>query len=185
MKHITFREYIEPDRKRCEFLVNEKAWIRVVFLHEHEYYIWKYMKLLRKEEFFNHKGNIFLSTIFRILKNKLGRKLGFTIHKNVFGPGLRLWHFGNVVVNAEARVGKNCTLHGNNCIGNDGLPNSRSPRIGDNVDIGFGAIIIGDITIANNVTIAAGAVVVKSVTEEDVVVAGVPAQIVKRKRTEK
>lgn len=177
---MTFKEYIAPDRNRCEFLKDRKSWLRVTLLHEHEFYIWKYMKLLRREEYYAEKGNFILSTFYRIRKNRLGRKLGYTIHKNVFGQGLRLWHYGNIVVNAEARVGKNCTLHGNNCIGNNGLPNGKSPIIGDNVDIGLGAIVIGDVRIANNVTIAAGAVVVRSVEEENVVVAGVPAKIVKR-----
>jgi len=127
----TFREYIQPDRDRCEFLRGKKAWLRVMFLREHEYYIWRYTKLLRREEYYAHKGNTILSTFYRIRKNRLGTKLGFTIHKDVFGPGLRLWHMGNVVTNAFARVGSNCTLHGNNCIGNYGRSGGgRTPRHG-------------------------------------------------------
>lgn len=179
---MNFKQYIQQDRKRCEFLENKKKWWRVKFLHEHEYSIWKYLILLRKEEYYADKSSIIgniLSTFYRIRKNYLGEKLGFTIHKRVFGPGLRIWHYGNIVVNAYSRVGKNCTLHGNNCIGNNGS-NNKSPRIGDNVDIGFGAIIIGDVDIASNIIIGAGAVVNKSFTEEYVVIAGVPAKIVKR-----
>lgn len=151
-------------------------------MHEHEYSIWRYTLLLRKEEYYDKKKSLIwkiASAFFRIRKNKLGERLGFTIHKNVFGPGLRIWHYGNIVVNAYARVGKNCTLHGNNCIGNNGF-SGKAPIIGDNVDIGFGAIIIGDIIIANNVIIGAGAVVNKSFTEENVVIAGVPARIIKK-----
>ena len=121
----------------------------------------------------------FCSQKFLMTDLGLGEKLGFTIHKNVFGPGLRIWHYGNIVVNAYARVGRNCTLHGDNCIGNDGF-GSKSPRIGDNVDIGVGAKIIGDIQIASNVIIGAGAVVNKDFLEENIVIAGVPAKIVKR-----
>lgn len=179
---MNFKQYIKADIERCEFLKTRKTWWRVKFLHEHEYCIWKYTLLLRKEEFYANKGtkigNI-LSTIYRIRKNYFGEKLGFTIHKNVFGPGLRIWHYGNIVVNAYTKVGKNCTLHGDNCIGNNGI-GGKSPRIGDNVDIGVGAKIIGDIDIASNVIIGAGAVVNKSFTEENIVIAGVPAKIVKR-----
>ncbi len=179
---MSFKQYIKADKERCEFLKTRKSWWRVKFLHEHEYCIWKYTLLLRREEYYANKGtkigNI-LSTIYRIRKNYYGEKLGFTIHKNVFGPGLRIWHYGNIVVNAYARVGKNCTLHGDNCIGNNGF-GGKSPKIGDNVDIGVGAKIIGDIEIASNVIIGAGAVVNKSFTEEYVVIAGVPAKVVKR-----
>lgn len=52
-------------------------------------------------------------------------------------------------------------------------------RIGDNVEIGAGAKIIGDISIGNNVVIGANSVVVKDVPDDDVV-AGVPAKSVKR-----
>lgn len=179
---MSFKQYIQPDKDRCEFWENEKKWLRVKLLHEHEYSIWKYIFLLRKEEYYAaSKSNIgqFLSALYRIRKNYLGEKLGFTIHKNAFGPGLRIWHYGNVVVNAYARIGKNCTLHGNNCIGNNGFTD-KAPRIGDNVDIGFGAVIIGDIDIASNVIIGAGAVVNKSFTEENVVIAGMPAKVVKK-----
>lgn len=54
-----------------------------------------------------------------------------------------------------------------------------SPIIGDNCDIGVGAKIIGDITIADNVTIAAGAIVNKSCSQSNVVLAGVPAKVIK------
>ena len=180
-KQMTFNQYIQPDIAKCEFLVSRKAWWRVRSLYEHEYIIWKYQLLLRKEEYYADKGGLwkFLSAYYRRQKNILGSRLGFTIHKHVFGPGLRIWHYGNVVVNAYARVGRNCSLHGDNCIGNNGFGGA-SPRIGDNVDIGVGAKIIGDITIANNVIIGAGAVVNRSILEENVVVAGVPAKIIKR-----
>lgn len=178
---MKFKEYIKLDIERCEFLGSKKEWWRVKVLYEHEYIIWKYQLLLRKEEYYADKGGLWklLSAYYRRKKNVLGSRLGFTIHKHVFGPGLRIWHHGNIVVNSFARVGKNCTLHGDNCIGNNGFGDA-SPHIGDNVDIGVGAKIIGDITIANNVIIGAGAIVNKNVLEENVVVAGVPAKIVKR-----
>lgn len=175
---MNFKDFIKEDMAKCEFLANRKTWFRVRLLHEHEYIIWKYQLLLRKEEYYALKGNTILSTYYRIRKNILGQRLGFTIHKNVFGQGLRIWHYGNVVVNAEARVGKNCILHGNNCIGNNGLSNG-NPTIGDNVEFGVGSCAIGDIIIGNNVIIGAGAVVNKSFPEGNCILAGVPAKIIK------
>ena len=72
-------------------------------------------------------------------------------------------------------IGQGCCLHGNNCIGNDGKSGG-APVIGKNVDIGFGAVIIGDIQIADNCKIGAGAVVVHSCLEEGSTLVGVPAR---------
>ncbi len=40
--------------------------------------------------------------------------------EGVFEPGLVIYHSGNIVVNGFARVGEDCQLHGDNCIGNNG-----------------------------------------------------------------
>ncbi|WP_417940017.1 serine O-acetyltransferase [Flavobacterium sp. RS13.1] len=176
---MTYSEYIQKDKEQYPFLFSKKEWLKKLLFREHEYIIWKYIKLLRKEEYYHAKGNMLFSAYYRRRKNLLGERLGFTIPKNVFGEGLLIWHYGNVVVNAMVKVGKNCILHGNNCIGNNGKEDNKNPVIGNNVDVGVGAIIIGDITIADNVIIAAGAVVTKSILESHVVVAGVPAKIVK------
>lgn len=176
---MNYKQYIKPDKERCEFLSSWRSWLRVWVLREHEYYIWKYQKLLRKEEYYAIKNNTILSTYYRIRKNKLGRKLGFTIHKFVFAQGLRIWHYGNITVNANAKVGRNCTLHGDNCIGNNGKDNN-CPQIGDNVELGVGAKIIGNVTLGDNVIIGAGAVVTNSFPNGNVVLVGIPARI-KRK----
>lgn len=151
-------------------------------LHEHHYLNWRYIKALRKDEYYtNNSGGlkILLKIYFRRKKNIYGEKLGFTIPPNVFDEGLRIWHFGNIVVNGYARVGKNCILHGDNCIGNNGL-DMKAPRIGNNVDIGVGAKIIGDVIIADNIIIGANSVVNKSFTEPNVVIAGVPAKVIRK-----
>lgn len=175
---MTFKEYIHADAVACNRF-DKKYCLNRFLTREHEHMTWKFQYLLRKEEYWDKKGNRILSTIYRRKKNKLGEKLGITMPKNTFGPGLRIWHYGNIVINAYARVGKNCNLHGDNCIGNKGLAGGGSPVIGDNCDIGVGAKIIGDITIADNVTIGAGAIVNKSCTQSNVVLAGVPAKIIK------
>ena len=107
--------------------------------------------------------------------NKLGLTLGIEIYVNSVAQGLTIYHCGDIVINANAKVGKNCKLHGRNCIGNNGK-NLKAPVIGDNVTIGVGAIIIGDIYIANNINIGAGAVVTKSFFEEGITIAGIPAK---------
>ena len=141
------------------------------------YYIRKYLKFLRKEERYTFdKPCRLLAYYYKAKKNRLGSRLGFIISAGCFGEGLKLEHFGSVIVNPKSRIGKNCTIHGNCCIGSKGGYPDDSPVIGDNVDIGQFAQILGGITIADNVRIGAGAVVVKDITTPGVTVTGVPAK---------
>lgn len=146
-------------------------------------YLYRFVRLLRHTEY--HHNNMrrsiyhrFMYLVFRRRKNKLGMKLGLEICDNSFDTGLEIFHAGNIVVNGHTRIGKNCKLHGNNCIGNNGKT-SGCPVLGDDVRLGVGAKIIGAVTIADRITIAAGAVVIDSFTEPGIVVAGVPAKRVK------
>lgn len=144
-------------------------------------YIYRFVKLLRKTEYYHNSGgsiNKFLYAFYRRRKNRLGVKLGIEIWDNTFDTGLTIDHAGYIVINGMSRIGKNCRLHGDNCIGNDGKTLD-SPVIGDNVQIGVGAKIIGNIRIADNCRIAAGAVVISSFDEEGITIAGVPARKVK------
>ena len=94
--------------------------------------------------------------------------------------GLKIYHYGSIIVNPKSRIGKNCTIHGNCCIGSKGTFPDDSPVIGNNVDIGQNAQILGGIYIADGVKIGAGAVVTKSVLVPGVTVVGVPARIVEK-----
>lgn len=139
----------------------------------------KFLVLLRKSEYHlnNTEGSryhTYLYWYYEGRKNRLGRKLGIEIYPNCFGKGLEIWHAGGIVVNPAVKAGENCILHGGNCIGNKGSVNV-NPVLGDNVDIGYGATIIGDVFVADNTIIGTNAVVVKSITEPGKTVVGVPA----------
>jgi serine O-acetyltransferase len=142
--------------------------------------IWEYEILLRRNEYYKNCGKNVCSKIYalflRMRFRRLSRKLGFSIPLNVFGPGLSIAHYGTIVVNGNARVGKNCRLQ--ECV-NIGATNGSSdaPIIGDNVFIGTGAKIIGKVKIGNDACIGAGAVVVKDVPS-GVTVGGVPAKVI-------
>ena len=146
------------------------------------YYIQRYLRFLRQEEKYTFSSpNKMLAFWYKARKNRLGSRLGFIISAGCFGEDLHLEHYGSVIVNPKARIGKGCIIHGNCCIGSKGGYPDDSPVIGDNVDIGQFAQILGGIKIADNVRIGAGAVVVKDITTPGVTVTGVPAKEVSSK----
>lgn len=149
------------------------------------YVIRTYLTFLRKQEYYINTANgskrkKLMALYYERKKSWLGLRLGIEIAPNCFGKGLCIYHSGSIVVNAAVRAGENCKLHGGNCIGNNGVT-QEAPRLGDNVDIGFGAVLIGDIEIANDTIIGANAVVNRSVSEPGSTVVGVPAVPVKRR----
>ena len=105
--------------------------------------------------------------------NLIGRKNNIELYGE-FGEKLKIYHSG-IVINKNAIIGNNVKLHGMNCIGNKGN-SQNSPKIGNNVDIGFGAKIIGDIEIADDIKIGANATVTKSFLEKGITIAGTPAK---------
>ena len=139
----------------------------------------QYLKFLRKEEYyFNCKPSKLgqLCGLFYFSKkNRLGNKLGFKIPRNTFEKGLSIYHHGMIIINEDARIGQNAKLHGGNCIGNNGSDEA-APVIGEGLDLGIGAKIIGGIKLGNQVKIGANAVVTKSFEEDDITLVGLPAK---------
>lgn len=171
------KKYLKEDYKY--YKKNLKERIKQFIIQDHLFKIWKYIKYLRYEEYFLNTNKKILYYYYARKKNKLGNELGFYINPNTIEEGLTICHHGSIIVNGAAKIGKNCKLHGNNCIGNNGR-NLDSPELGDNVDIGFGAVIIGKVYIADNTRIGANAVVNKSSKKKDTTLVGVPAYEVKK-----
>ena len=146
--------------------------------------IYRYKVTLRKTEYYTNCATSpfgrALSFFYRFRLNRCGRALGFSIPKNVFGPGLSIAHRGTIVVNPAARIGKNCRIHVCVNIGASSGDN-KAPRIGDNVYIAPGAKLFGDIQIADGIAIGANAVVNKSFLEPNITIAGVPARKISSK----
>lgn len=94
------------------------------------------------------------------------------------GPGLRIHHFGGIVISPNVVIGCNCTLRNNVCIGNR-HGGYDVPTIGDNVEFGVGSVVIGNIHVGNNACIGANAVVLTDVPENTSAV-GVPARLILR-----
>ena len=101
-----------------------------------------------------------------------GIDLPYTV---ILGRRVKIEHFGGAILVAE-RIGNDVIIRHNTTFGITGLNNPFGrPSIGDGVDIGAGAAILGAITIGADAVIGANAVVVRSVEPGDVV-GGVPAQ---------
>jgi len=92
------------------------------------------------------------------------------------GKNFRIDHFGGIVVSGFATIGDNCRIRTGVVIGLKNVENMCAPTIGNNVDIGAGAKILGDICIGNDVTIGANAVVLNDVPDNSIAV-GIPAKV--------
>jgi serine O-acetyltransferase len=174
-----YRFYLEADR----IALNRSG--KSPSFYDH---IWKFQRLLRKTEFLmnNQRGilSVLLFKFYSYRFHRLSLLLGYEIPLNTFGPGLSIAHKGTIVVHPQARIGSNCRLHVCVNIGTSAGSSSKVPRLGDNVYIGPGAKIYGDITIANGIAIGANAVVNKSFTEEGITIAGIPAKKISQKGSE-
>lgn len=101
---------------------------------------------------------------------------GATIGKrNLFDHGM------GIVIGETAVIGNDCTIYHGVTLGGiagiTGKNKKRHPTIGNNVSVGTGAKILGNITIGNNAKIGANSVVLKDVPNNAVAV-GIPARII-------
>ena len=188
------RFYLEADRLALGMTSNT-ATRRITDVLGITSLIWRYLRLLRTAEYVHNSKtkSIYKLTTEKYLTfrlRRLGLTLGFLIPLNVFGPGLRIVHCGTIIVNSNARIGANCELHNlvhiaqNLHIARKGAESDRAPTIGDNVFIGPGARLLGDITIADGIVIGANSVVTKSFCEPNITIAGAPARKISDRGTD-
>ncbi len=111
------------------------------------------------------------------LQNRSTELFSVDIHPAaVFGAGIMLDHADGLVAGETSRVGNGCSiLHGVTLGGTGKDHKDRHPKIGENVLIGAGAKILGNITVGDGARIASGSVVLKDVMA-NCTVAGVPAK---------
>ena len=104
---------------------------------------------------------------------------GIEIHPGAkIGEGLFIDHGMGVVIGETAEIGDNVTLHQGVTLGGTSQQRAkRHPTLGNNVVVGVGAQLIGNITIGDNSKVGAGSVVIKSVPPNATVV-GVPGRVV-------
>lgn len=163
-----------------------------------------------RQDLHNHGGNLgaqgfWVMTIYRFGRWRYGvrpallRKLMSVIYHVAYklvqiltgielpcevevGRNFVIDHFGGIVVSGYAKFGNDCRIRTGVVVGLARVDDPCAPFIGDNVDIGTGAKLLGRIRIGNNVLIGANAVVVLDVPDNSIAV-GVPAIIRPRKPT--
>ena len=111
--------------------------------------------------------------LFRVVETAVGVSLPKAA---TIGPGLRIWHFGGIFLHPDTVIGADCTLRQGVTIGNReaGGP---VPVLGDGVDVGAYAQLLGGIRIGNGARIGALSVVLCDVPDGATAV-GSPARVI-------
>lgn len=136
---------------------------------------WRYSvrpALLRKVLSFIYK------VLFKLVQVVTGIELPCEV---VIGRNFVIDHFGGIVISGYAQFGDDCRIRNGVVVGLKNVHEPVAPVIGNNVDIGAGAKLLGNIRIGNNVVIGANAVVLTDVPDDSLAV-GVPAKISPRKQ---
>jgi len=120
-----------------------------------------------------------LRGLARLVSNVSRFLTGIEIHPGAkIGEGLFIDHGMGVVIGETSKIGDNVTLHQGVTLGGTSTQRvKRHPTLEDNVLVGVGAQLIGNITIGENSKVGAGSVVLNSVPPNATVV-GVPGRVV-------
>lgn len=123
-------------------------------------------------------GKIFSKIIEYIIRVLYASDISY---KCTIGSGLVFSHGHDIVIGADVKIGKNCTIFNGVTLGNKNLEfssNGNQPTLGNNVIISTGAKILGPVKIGDNVTIGANSVVLNDIPSNSIAV-GIPARIIK------
>lgn len=171
---------IETKKQLKEFINYEK----ILYGKKHKYVllprmseksiIWKYICLLRLEEYSYNTNHKLRYIFYKFLRLKMSRKYLIQIPKNVVDKGLKIFHVSPTIINAK-KIGKNLMLGPNVYMVAQGRTGD-SPTLGDDIAIGASATLVGGINLASGIAIGANSLVNKSFEEENITIAGNPAK---------
>lgn len=158
-------------RESGKIFSSAEIWAKCINPNLHFIYI------LRKCQ--NHPKKSISGMFWRLVLRRHQIKYGFQIYPETqIGEGFYLGHWGAVVINPKAIIGKNCNVAQGVTIAQANRGKKEGvPTIGNEVWIGPNAVLVGNITVGNNVLIAPNAYVNFDVPN-DSVVTGNPATII-------
>lgn len=123
-----------------------------------------------------------LSFVYKLLKIASQILTGIDLPcETRIGRRLKIEHFGGIIISGDAVLGDDVVLRNGVTIGLRRTAEPGSPVIGNRVDIGAGAKLLGAITIGDDAVIGANAVVLCDVPAGALAV-GIPARIILRRR---
>ena len=161
-----FKNIREDFRVHGSLLGSQGFWVMVIY----RFGRWRYQvrpALLRK----------FFSFIYHVLYKLVQIVTGIEFPCEVkVGRNFIIDHFGGIIISGFARFGDNCRIRDGVVVGLRRIGENHAPIIGNNVDIGSGAKLLGPIRIGDNVLIGANAVVLCDVPDNSIAV-GVPAVV--------
>jgi serine O-acetyltransferase len=121
------------------------------------------------------------SALYKFLKPVAEILTGIELPCEVtLGRRFRIDHFGGIIISGDAVFGDDCIVRNGVTVGLRHTGRRGSPVVGNRVDIGAGAKILGPISIGDDVAIGANAVVLTDVPAHSIAV-GIPARVLPRK----
>lgn len=165
---------VKSDKKRVNVLSKSNF---TYFLHIENIVVFFY----RLCSFLITKSNPLAKLVYiivRLIQMHLTNVSGIELNGYTpIGKGFRIAHVGNIIIARGVTIGDNCTIHQCCTLGRSfsGV-NKGCPKIGNNVIIFPGAVIVGNVSIGDGAIVGANALVINDVPA-NAVVGGVPAKI--------
>ena len=167
---------------REDWVAHGRDWTKPGFraVAVHRFGVWRMQvqsKLLRAPL------SIFYRMLFRKVRNTYGIELPYSVK---LGRRVIIEHQGSIVIHGDCEIGDDSIIRQGVTLGNRYLERPfDAPKLGQNVNVGAGAKIFGNVTIGDEANIGANAVVLSDVPSGATAV-GIPAKIIKtRIKTDK
>lgn len=164
-------ENIREDLKTYNYRWSRQGfWVMIVY----RYGRWRYTI---KNRIIRMPFSLLYHILFKVIQILTGIELPCEVK---VGKNFLIEHFGDIIVSGYAVFGDDCIIRNGVTVGLKNIDHPAAPHLGNKVNIGAGAKLLGDITIGDDVDIGANAVVIQNVPSHSIAV-GVPAKIIPKK----
>lgn len=174
---------IEPNglwqQLKSDWLAHDKDWTRPGFraIAFYRFGVWR---MSVNNKFLRAPLSIFYRYLYRHARNVYGIEVPYS---STIGQRVVIEHQGGIVIHGNAVIGNDCIIRQGVTLGNRSLDTPfDAPVLGERVNVGAGAKLLGKLHIGDDASIGANAVVLKDVPAKASAL-GVPAQILIAKIT--